>query len=61
MSLPARTADALAVVNGLFGDALAAQGSALAVPLTFRTASGDELPLDRGGRFANQDSFIFIR
>jgi pimeloyl-ACP methyl ester carboxylesterase len=49
MSLPVRTADALALVNGLFGDALAAQGSAMAVPLTFRTASGVELPLDRGG------------
>ena len=49
LSLPVRPADALAVVNGLFGDALAAQGSALAVPLTFRTSSGDELPLDRAG------------
>ncbi|MGZ8766368.1 MAG: esterase/lipase family protein [Acidimicrobiia bacterium] len=48
-SLPGRGGDARAVLNGLFGDALAEQGSALAVPLTFRTAAGDELPLDRNG------------
>ena len=41
--------DARAVVNGLFGDELAARQSALAIPLTFRTSSGDELPLDRHG------------
>jgi triacylglycerol lipase len=48
-SLPRLSTDARAVVNGLFGDALAAQGSALAIPTTFRTAAGDELPLDRHG------------
>jgi pimeloyl-ACP methyl ester carboxylesterase len=41
--------DARAVVNGLFGDALAARGSSLAIPLTFRTSTGDELPVDRRG------------
>jgi triacylglycerol lipase len=39
--------DARAVINGLFGDALAARRSALAISLTFRTSSGHELPLDR--------------
>jgi pimeloyl-ACP methyl ester carboxylesterase len=48
-SLPGRGADARAVLNGLFGDVLAGQDSSLAIPLTFRTASGDELPLDRDG------------
>ena len=46
-SLPGRGADARAALNGLFGDALAERGSSLAIPLTFRTASGGELPLDR--------------
>ncbi len=46
MSLPGWAGDARAVLNGLFGDALVEQESSLAVPLTFRTASGDELPLD---------------
>jgi pimeloyl-ACP methyl ester carboxylesterase len=49
MSLPAWGTDARAVVNGLFGDLLAEQGSSLAVPLAFRTAAGGELPLDRAG------------
>jgi pimeloyl-ACP methyl ester carboxylesterase len=46
-SLPGRGADARAALNGLFGDALAERGSGLAIPLTFCTASGDPLPLDR--------------
>lgn len=48
-SLPGRGASALAVLNGLFGDALAERDSSLAIPLTFRTASGDEVPIDRDG------------
>ena len=46
MSLPGRGDDARAVLNGLLGDELAEQESSLAIPLTFRTASGAELPLD---------------
>lgn len=46
-SLPGRGADAQAVLNGLFGDVLAERDSSFAVPMTFRTASGDALPLDR--------------
>ena len=46
MSLPVWADDAQAVLNGLFGDALVEQESSLAIPLTFRTVSGDELPLD---------------
>ena len=49
MSLPGRGVDARAVLNGLFGDALVEKESVLAIPLTFRTASGDELPLDQDG------------
>src|SRR4029453_1637566 len=49
MSLPVWADDARAVLNGLFGDALVEQESSLAIPLTFRTAAGDELPLDRDG------------
>jgi triacylglycerol lipase len=49
MSLPVWADDARAVLNGLFGDALVEQESSLAIPLTFRTASGAELPLDRDG------------
>ena len=37
------------VLNGLFGDELAERGSPLAIPLTFRTATGHELPMDRAG------------
>ena len=37
------------MLNGLFGDALVEQESSLAIPLTFRTASGDELPIDHDG------------
>lgn len=48
-SLTGRRDDARAVLNGLFGDALAEQGSPLAIRMSFRTASGDELPLDRDG------------
>src|SRR4029450_11674662 len=46
MALPVWADDARAVLNGLFGDALVEQASSLAIPLTFRTASGDELPID---------------
>ena len=49
LSLPGRGVDARAVLNGLFGDALVEKESVLAIPLTFRTASGDELPLDHDG------------
>jgi triacylglycerol lipase len=49
MSLPGRGADARAVLNGLFGDVLVEQASSLAIPLSFRTASGDELPIDHDG------------
>ena len=49
MSLPGVGADTRAVLNGLFGDALVEQESSLAIPLTFRTASGEELPLDHDG------------
>ena len=48
-SLPGRGNDVRAVLNGLFGDALAEQESSLAIPLTFRTASGEELRFDRDG------------
>ncbi|HEX6235671.1 MAG TPA: hypothetical protein VFZ68_00660 [Acidimicrobiales bacterium] len=48
-SLPGRGASALAVLNGLFGDALAGRDSSLAIPLSFRSASGDEVPIDRDG------------
>lgn len=48
-SLPGRGDDARAVLNGLVGDELVVQGSPLAIPLSFRTAAGDELPLDRDG------------
>jgi triacylglycerol lipase len=41
--------DARAVLNGLVGDVLAERASSLAIPLTLRDASGDELPLDRDG------------
>lgn len=49
MSPPGLGDDARAVLNGLFGDALVERGSSLAIPLTFRTASGDQLPLDHDG------------
>ncbi|HET6663992.1 MAG TPA: hypothetical protein VFG94_07025, partial [Acidimicrobiales bacterium] len=49
MALPVWADDARAVLNGLFGDALVERGSSLATPLTFRTASGDELPIDHVG------------
>jgi triacylglycerol lipase len=49
MSLPVWADDARAVLNGLFGDALVEQGSPLAIPLSFRTAAGAELPLDHDG------------
>ena len=46
MTLPGRRDDALAVVNGFFGDRLADQGSALAIPMTLRSRT-DALTLDR--------------
>ena len=46
-ALPGRGVDAWGALDGVIGDRLADQGSALALPLTFRTASGEELPLDR--------------
>jgi PGAP1-like protein. len=48
-SLPGRGNDVRAVLNGLFGDALAEQESSLAIPLSFRTAAGEELPIHRDG------------
>lgn len=48
-SLPGRGDDARAVLNGLFGDALADQGSSLATQMSLRTAAGVELPLSRDG------------
>lgn len=44
--VPGRGDDARAVVNGLFGDVLAEQGSPLATPMTIRQAGG-ALPLER--------------
>lgn len=46
-ALPGRGVDAWGALDGVIGDQLAHQGSSLALPLTFRTAAGDELPLDR--------------
>lgn len=46
-SLPGRGTDVLAVVNGLFGDALAQQDSSLAITMSFRTCAGEEVPLER--------------
>jgi triacylglycerol lipase len=46
-SLPGRGSDVLAVLNGLFGDALAYQDSSLAIPMSLRTWSGREVPLER--------------
>jgi len=45
-TLPGRRDDAVAVVNGLFGDALDDQGSSLATPMTIR-AGATVLPLER--------------
>jgi triacylglycerol lipase len=45
-ALPGRRDDAVAVVNGLFGDALEDQGSTLATPMTIR-AGTTVLPLER--------------
>ena len=47
-AVPGHRDDALAVVDGLFGDLLADAGSSLAVPMTIR-AGGEALPLDREG------------
>jgi pimeloyl-ACP methyl ester carboxylesterase len=49
MPLPGAGADVATVLNGLFGDELPERGSPLAIPLTFRTATGHELPMDRAG------------
>jgi triacylglycerol lipase len=46
-AVPNRRNDALAVVNGFFGDALDGQGSSLALPMTFRSDAG-EVSIDRG-------------
>lgn len=48
-SLPGRGVDAWGALDGIIGDQLADQGSSLALPMTFRTTSGDELPLSRDG------------
>lgn len=48
-ALPGRGVDAWGALDGVIGDQLAAQGSSLALPLTFRTASGQELPLSSDG------------
>jgi triacylglycerol lipase len=45
-ALPGRSDDGLAVVNGLFGDALDDQGSSLATPMTVQAGATD-LPLER--------------
>lgn len=45
--LPGRGVDARGALNGVIGDQLAHSDSSLALPLTFRTAAGEELPLDR--------------
>lgn len=50
-SLPGRRDDAIAVVNGLFGDALDERDSPLATPMTIR-AGAVILPLERGTRRA---------
>jgi pimeloyl-ACP methyl ester carboxylesterase len=46
VGLPGRRDDKLAVVNGLFGDQLADEGSPLAVPMTVRSGA-DVLELER--------------
>ncbi len=48
LTLPGRRDDALAIVNGFFGDRLADQGSTLAVPMTLRSRT-HALALDRDG------------
>ncbi|HEV3265255.1 MAG TPA: alpha/beta fold hydrolase [Acidimicrobiales bacterium] len=47
-AVPDRRDDALAVVNGFFGDALDDQKSSLALPMTFRTGAC-EVSVDRAG------------
>jgi pimeloyl-ACP methyl ester carboxylesterase len=46
LTLPGRRDDALAIVNGFFGDRLADQGSTLAIPMALRSGT-DVLALDR--------------
>jgi pimeloyl-ACP methyl ester carboxylesterase len=46
-AVPGRRNDALAVVNGFFGDTLDEQGSGLALPMTWRTHAGREVFADR--------------
>ncbi|HEY1989501.1 MAG TPA: alpha/beta hydrolase [Acidimicrobiales bacterium] len=46
-AVPGRRNDALAVVNGFFGDALDDQGSSLALPMTWRSDTGGEVSTDR--------------
>ena len=48
-AVPGRRNDALAVVNGFFGDSLDDQGSSLALPMTWRSATGGEISADRAG------------
>ena len=48
LTLPGRRDDALAIVNGFFGDRLDDQGSPLAIPMTLRSRT-DALTLDRDG------------
>jgi triacylglycerol lipase len=48
VTVPGRREDALAIANGLFGDALAERASRQAIPMTLRSGS-EVLPLDRGG------------
>jgi pimeloyl-ACP methyl ester carboxylesterase len=45
-AVPGRRNDALAVVNGLFGDTLADKGSILATPMTLHSGTS-EVPVDR--------------
>lgn len=46
-SLPGRGLEARAALNGLLGDALAESDSPLAIPMTFVTLSGEDVPVDR--------------
>ena len=51
-SVPARRDDAVAIVNGLFGDTLVDRDARLAIPMTLR-AGDTVLPLDRDARRAD--------
>jgi pimeloyl-ACP methyl ester carboxylesterase len=56
-SLPGRRDDAVAVINGLFGDTFDAGGSRLATPMTIR-AGDTVLQLDRGTRPGTLDAAV---